>query len=501
MKAIRLALASALACSWMVSSPGPAGACSCAPLMVRDALRQADAAVVGTVARQDAGGPAVFGAPSSVFTIAVEEAVKGDFGAEVEVSSPSDGSSCGLGLQDGERVGLLLRADGDHWTSSMCEEADPDALLAAAEPLPAPDGQGPIRFVTGGNFGEARLLGLDAKGRTLVYGWGEGTTYDVQLCPGGRRLVETYSLQDEGRVAVRDVASLRVVRDVRVVGSRFPAIDHVACLDRAGSQIVAVDGSGPDIRILSVDGGNVRAVYEAPGSATSSTISGGVPYVMPRGGELSEIDVGTGAATPVLPGVPLPGSSAVSPDGRWVAVLRARHEDGVSTLEVVSTADGSIHRLRFDRRYRWARLSWADPATVFFDSSGRLFVVSVPQMRVLGEGGRWWAIDPVLEGDRVTGVSGGELQTIGLGGDGSVTAIPILEGEAYALVGIPGDVAAEPGASPGAPHLGPGATLTPSAGGRAATGMLLALLAFGGVVLLIVVARRKRPVDSGQPLR
>ena len=69
------------------------------------------------------------------------------------------------------------------WTSGLCSQIDPDVLLQAAQPLPAPDGVGPVRFVVGGNLGENRLMALDRKGRTLAYGTGDGDARDVDVCP------------------------------------------------------------------------------------------------------------------------------------------------------------------------------------------------------------------------------------------------------------------------------------------------------------------------------
>ena len=128
--------------------------------------------------------------------------------------SSSNGASCGLEVGVGQRIGLLLdMADDGAWTSGLCAQIDPDVLLKAAEPLPPPDGVGPVRFVVGGNLGENRLMALDRKGRTLGYGTGDGDARDVDVCPGAARVLEAVVVHRKAQLVLRELPSLDVAQD------------------------------------------------------------------------------------------------------------------------------------------------------------------------------------------------------------------------------------------------------------------------------------------------
>lgn len=486
----------------VVSAP-PASACSCAPLEPRDALLRADGAVIGRVTDIRDGGPERFGSPSRVTTIAVEEEIKGDLGDEIEVLGGVDGGSCGLEVGEGARVALILSIDDGHWSSSLCATSTPRALRTAAMPLPAPDGHGPIRFVVGGDFGEARLVALDAEGRTLAYGWGQGDTYDVAVCPGGERIVEGFAQGDLGAVAVRDTATLEVVRRVPLLRARFPSVYHVACLDPEGRSIVAIEGGANEIRVFAVDGAEADEVFTSPGSGWLASISGGVPYVEPRGEELLAVNVATGETTPVLEGVRLPGEPVVSPDGRYVAAHRIGHEGGVSSLEVWSTAPvDRVVTIRLERRFRHGRLRWTDDDTIVFDSiAGQALVLDLSPPMLVGKVHGWWATDPtVVDGALVGATDGGGEGALlrsglaGLVGD-PPEELPIVAGQVYALAAVPGAIDAEPGAPPAAPDLGQGGTASPTiatSSGVPWLGIGLGVaLVFAAVGAQLLIARRR----------
>ncbi len=160
----RLALIPLLALLLVTGLPQTAQACSCAIGDPRDALHRSDGAFVGTyIGRTEVDDQ------TALYSFEVETAVKGTIGAEIDVRSSSNGASCGLEVGIGQRIGLLMDiADDGAWTSALCSQMDPKVLLKAAEPLPAPDGVGPVRYVVGGNLGReppdgARPQGPDAR--------------------------------------------------------------------------------------------------------------------------------------------------------------------------------------------------------------------------------------------------------------------------------------------------------------------------------------------------
>lgn len=155
-----------------------AHACSCAQPDPWAYLQDSDAAFVGRlVERRDGSGGA------AILTFSVERAVKGKLGSRVDVRTPSSGASCGIEAPLGERVGLFLTREGGAWIGSLCKQVSPDDLLAAARPLPAPNGRGAPAMWVGGRFGKARVLALDTRGRTLAYGYGPGADAPARAVP------------------------------------------------------------------------------------------------------------------------------------------------------------------------------------------------------------------------------------------------------------------------------------------------------------------------------
>jgi LPXTG-motif cell wall-anchored protein len=63
----------------------------------------------------------------------VEQVYKGEINNRVEVETARDGSTCGLELAVGERVGLLLDRDGALWRTNLCSRVDPSDLLALTD--------------------------------------------------------------------------------------------------------------------------------------------------------------------------------------------------------------------------------------------------------------------------------------------------------------------------------------------------------------------------------
>ena len=112
-------------------------ACSCALPDPRAALAQADGAFVGTLVSRREGDQ------TTVLTFSVEKALKGAIGRTVEVSTASNSAACGIEVRTGTRVGLVVERRGGTWSGYLCWQFDPDELLAAAKPLPAPNGRGP----------------------------------------------------------------------------------------------------------------------------------------------------------------------------------------------------------------------------------------------------------------------------------------------------------------------------------------------------------------------
>ena len=433
---------------------GEAQACSCAGIEPRDAIAQYDASFVGTVLEGGGGGviDGVFG-DDGTFRFAVETDVKGNLGSEVEVYSPGAGGACGLEVDEGDRVGLFLTLNADDvWTSSLCSQIAPDVLLRAAAPLPAPDGTGPIRFLLGGNFGEARLMSVDGRGRTLAYGYGQGEVFDIDVCPGGGRSVETVVDGRIGSLVVRDVRSLEILREVRLVDARNPFIYVVACLDRRAEHLLAIDDG---VRVHEIVGDESSVVFSSPGRAWGSTIEGDEPHLTLRGRRFGRLDVRSGRFQTL---VRLPEDTTgprLSPDGRWVAWVRyggGRPGEPPSDIVLLSTRDGSIRTqpLVFWNDSGW--IQWLSANRFLFLPTGedvdRIAIYDVPSLEEVVGADEWYAGEAVITDGVVYGTNGYQLSRVRLGTDEVTTVFREFDGPVYALAHVPGRANAEPSPPP-----------------------------------------------------
>jgi hypothetical protein len=133
---------------------GPALACSCrAGVAVGEALSESDGAFVGVFTGRDdpfAQGDMISSGRDVRNHFLVERSVKGGIGQGVDVTAAASGASCGLELEVGQRTGLLLRGGAGGWTSSLCSQVEPQALLAFA----------PATGAVGADRGLILLVGL-----------------------------------------------------------------------------------------------------------------------------------------------------------------------------------------------------------------------------------------------------------------------------------------------------------------------------------------------------
>ena len=278
MARMRLFLAGVLAAVAVVAATAtPAHACSCAVPDARSLLAQTDGAFVGRlIERRDLGGG------RAVFTFRVERRVKGSMGSTVDVESASNGAACGLETTIGARIGLFLERRAGRWTSSLCWQVSPDDLLAAAQPLPPPNGRGPTALLVGGQFGGTRMMALDRGGRTLAYGRGAGTTLLISVCPGRRRIAELVQRDSGVGVAVRALPGLRLIRQRAVTSPPGGAtVTALRCETRDGTRLVVFHSSvvRPGTALLERLTGTARATLWR-GTATGASLTALNAFVM-----------------------------------------------------------------------------------------------------------------------------------------------------------------------------------------------------------------------------
>jgi hypothetical protein len=98
--------------------------------LARD-LPRAEGAFIGTLLerREPPAAPVQSSADPVTLLFRVEQIYKGDIENRIEVVTARGGASCGLELNVGQRIGLLLERDGDVWRSGLCSQVDPADFL------------------------------------------------------------------------------------------------------------------------------------------------------------------------------------------------------------------------------------------------------------------------------------------------------------------------------------------------------------------------------------
>ena len=175
--------------------------------------------------------------------------VKGELPDRVEVWP--GGGGCGPTFTVGQRVGVVLRREGDRYVTDDCGGVWlPDELLHPGA-LAAPAGQGPVSLIAAGRSGPAVLAAYDADGNLAA--WGLGGRADelshLRVCPGSTTFVGIAGW-DQPRLVRRDVASLALLGTVvlpeRGAGS-WPMITDpraLQCVSPDGDVMFLVSASG-----------------------------------------------------------------------------------------------------------------------------------------------------------------------------------------------------------------------------------------------------------------
>ena len=109
-----------------------AQACSCIERTPREALREADAAIVARLVSVVPNGY------SAEYRYLVRRAYKGKgirVGETVSVRSGLNGASCGFPVDEDRWYGLFLSRSGNRWSGGLCGVVEPRQLSAAASGL------------------------------------------------------------------------------------------------------------------------------------------------------------------------------------------------------------------------------------------------------------------------------------------------------------------------------------------------------------------------------
>ncbi len=138
---MKLAVLMLIVAGLVVVGATPAFACSCLPSSPAEVAARSDAAFVGTYLgrTEPPPGPVLNTSTDVVNHFSMERVVKGGpIAGNVDVRAPYSGASCGLEIGVGQRVGLGLTGSAAEWRSLLCNQTDPDGLLAVGQAVNPP---------------------------------------------------------------------------------------------------------------------------------------------------------------------------------------------------------------------------------------------------------------------------------------------------------------------------------------------------------------------------
>lgn len=427
--------------------PSAASACSCAGFdNPRAALASATGAFVGVLERVE--GDRLSGGDTE-FHYRVEHGIKGGMGDKVVVHSQGDGAACGLEGHPGDREAMFLTRNAKgQWLGSLCQTINPDRLLAASRPLPAPDGHGPPALVLGAGLGEHRSLALDREGRTLAYGRADDAGSEVvalDMCPGSRRLVEALSAKAEGPLrpflAVRDVDSFAVersvaAREVAPGGSDDARVQAVQCRGPSATEVDVADRGGERSYVYRLSEGRSRKVWQGPAAEVllSDDEDAALAVYSDR---IERIDLTTGAAS-VIHRAQSFALAHLTPDGSRLALVTAKsyRADALVVLDAHTGGVQATHRFPPDvHSVQWAWVS--NEILAMTDLRGTLSFLD-PTLKVLSNVEGWHPNRLFGAGGRAYGVSygGGPLLEASATST-AVRRIAIPDGGTRALIAVP----------------------------------------------------------------
>jgi hypothetical protein len=391
----------------------PAAACSCAIGDPRAMLAGSDAAFVGTFVEKHEPARIVTSADDAVYVFRVERVVKGSLGDTVEVVSPTSGASCGLEVSPGDRIGLFLTREAGVWRSVLCLQIEPERLLAAVRPLPAPSSRGPLALLVGGRAGDVRTIGLDTRGRTVAYGRGRGETLFLATCPGSRRAVEYAWTQPGYLLAVRDLRTFRIVRERRYRPRGHGSVAAVACSNATGTELAVFETAEvPPAAARLVVGG--RTIWSGKALAAAFTSEGAYLSAGVRGNSLTRVDLRTAKAERLAALPPNTGSLSVAPDRRVAGVAYSpplRPTAPPSRVVVFDpAARPTVRGVPLSQSNVTGTVAWSAGRLVFLPDWGTDTArVYDARLRVIGRFSSWQAGESLVVDGRAYGIGRGAL--------------------------------------------------------------------------------------------
>lgn len=425
----------------LVATATPAKACSCAQGDAREQLEAADAAIVGTALSRTPSGEY-----SVTYTFRVDEAVKGEFGETVQVGTASNGAACGLEVGIGQQTGLFLSGSAAKgWSSSLCDQISPEELREAARPMPAPDGEGPIKAIVGGDWGDMGLFALDAQGRTLMYGERKGGSNVMDVCPGSAFFIEV-PWRGKDRWVVRRTDNFEIVDRVYMPRHGWPE----TCLSEDGSEVLvyAVNYGEPmsKSKLYRYHDGTFEVLYE--GTSSWFEVVGDHVYLTEGkyGRNLRVLDLATGEKTFIARLPRYVQGVAASPDETHLATTSGADREKLVTIDLTTSPATVLvkdHGIGMS-----GEVTWLDDESFVYLPGGydnskiKIFDAQLDRRATLE--GHWYTLNEDVLGDVAYGAGWGTIYRAELPGGPAEVLREFPSPEIYTIAVVADEVNAQP---------------------------------------------------------
>jgi hypothetical protein len=334
--------------TWALVDSREVSACSCAEFTFESEFAEAEAAFVGAAVERRMEGEVGSWLPV-VVTFDVAEVVKGELPDRIEVWTGEGDGDCGITVEIGEVVGIMLDRDGDRWTTTGCGGLWLADELRMPGGVASPTGSGPVALIAAGRSGPAMLASFDIAGNLTAWGLGDPADElsNLRLCPGSKTFVGTTWQWDEdrptARVVRRDVATLSTIGSVTLperAPESWPSITDTRgfdCTSPDGDVAFLVSASGygdlsADNVVVWVDGDSAAmyAVEHGWGFAAAADGSSGFLLAGEHGTLVERITLADGTMQPF----------AVLPDGLGGRDLAV--DEATGRLAVIATTNPTL---------------------------------------------------------------------------------------------------------------------------------------------------------------
>jgi hypothetical protein len=431
-----------------------AAACSCSDVDSRDRLEGGEIGVLGKVLarteRYSANLRNLDGTPvvsAYDYSIRVQRAVGARFRSRITVRVPEDQCSPG-DFEVGERFAAFVRKRRHGWLTHGCSVVEPSEFERAIRPFPRARGTGRLALLAGGNFGGARVMALDARGRILGYGFGAGEVQQISVCPGAQRVAELVVGRRSASVAVRDLRSLRVLWTVKLPtrsAARYDGAATVRCSDASASVVYATahefkPSAFERTRILRIAATGAAEIATVDGYASRLGLQSAY---LTNSRRLYAVSLSDGKVRRLARLRYYAEPLEESPDGRWLAF-----HDGGDRLRLLELASG---RERSARVKSGGPIAWLSPERFLFRNGGEGRVYDT-NLKLVRRYPFYRLYHEAQVGGRLFGTAGFRLGFLDLGSGRRGTVAQLPDRGIVALEGVPDgpEVAADP--SP--PELG-----------------------------------------------